>query len=104
MRTHARSVFSLLVRFLARESGGSLLPMFALTMVPVMGMVGAAVDYSRASGVQTGLQAALDAAVLAGARHGELAQCRARYLQCQPSRPGSFGDSPDIHKKSRRQL
>jgi len=70
MRTHARSVFSLLVRFLARESGGSLLPMFALTMVPVMGMVGAAVDYSRASGVQTGLQAALDAAVLAGARDG----------------------------------
>jgi Flp pilus assembly protein TadG len=53
-----------------RESGGSLLPMFALTMVPMMGMVGAAVDYSRASGVHTGLQAALDSAMLAGARDG----------------------------------
>jgi Flp pilus assembly protein TadG len=70
MHPHVRSVFGLLFRFLARESGGSLLPMFALTMVPVMGMVGAAVDYSRASGVQTGLQAALDAGVLAGARDG----------------------------------
>ena len=70
MHPHVRSVFGLLLRFLARESGGSLLPMFALTMVPVMGMVGAAVDYSRAGGVHTGLQAALDAGVLAGARDG----------------------------------
>ena len=44
--------------------------MFALTMVPVMGVVGAAVDYSRAGSVHTGLQAALDAGVLAGARDG----------------------------------
>ena len=44
--------------------------MFALTMVPLMGMDEAAVAYSRASGVDTGLQAALDAAVLAGARDG----------------------------------
>jgi Flp pilus assembly protein TadG len=70
MHPHRQSVFGLLLRFLARESSGSLLPMFALTMVPMMAMVGAAVDYSRASGIRTGLQAALDAAVLAGARDG----------------------------------
>jgi Flp pilus assembly protein TadG len=70
MHSHRRAAWSLLLRLFMRESGGSLLPMFALTMVPMMGMVGAAVDYSRASGVRTGLQAALDAAVLAGARDG----------------------------------
>src|SRR6185436_20437300 len=68
--SHRRAAWSLLLRLFLRESGGSLLPMFALTMVPMMGMVGAAVDYSRASGVHTGMQAALDSAMLAGARDG----------------------------------
>src|SRR5713101_4428571 len=54
----------------AREGDASILPTFALALVPVMGMVGAAVDYSRAGSVRTGLQAALDAAILAGARDG----------------------------------
>src|SRR6185369_15969762 len=70
MHSHVRAVWSLLLRPFMRESGGSLLPMFALSMVAMMGMVGAAVDYSRASGVQVGLQAALDSALLAGARDG----------------------------------
>jgi Flp pilus assembly protein TadG len=70
MHSHKRAAWSLLLRLFLRESGGSLLPMFALTMVPMMGMVGAAVDYSRASGVHTGMQAALDSAMLAGARDG----------------------------------
>lgn len=70
MYSHVRAAWSLLVRLLLRDSNGSLLPMFALTMVPMMGMVGAAVDYSRASGVHTGMQAALDSAMLAGARDG----------------------------------
>lgn len=70
MHSHLRATFSLLARFFARESQGSLVPMFALTMVPLMGMVGAAVDYSRANGIRSGMQGALDAAVLAGARDG----------------------------------
>jgi Flp pilus assembly protein TadG len=63
------AAFRLLKRF-ARRDDGSLLPMFAFSLVPLVGMVGAAVDYSRASGIRVGLQAALDAAVLAGARDG----------------------------------
>jgi Flp pilus assembly protein TadG len=70
MHSHRRAAWSLLLRLFMRESGGSLLPMFALTMVPMMGMVGAAVDYSRASGVHAGLQSALDSATLAAARDG----------------------------------
>ena len=44
--------------------------MFALALVPIAAMVGAAVDYSRASGLRAQLQATLDSALLAGARDG----------------------------------
>jgi hypothetical protein len=44
--------------------------MFALSLVPLVGLTGAAVDYSRANGVRTALQAATDSAALAGARDG----------------------------------
>jgi Flp pilus assembly protein TadG len=70
MRPNFGAVLGFLSRFLGKETDGSLLPMFALSMVPMIGMVGAAVDYSRANGVRTTLQAALDSAVLAGARDG----------------------------------
>ena len=70
MCSRVRAAFWLLARFFTREFDGSLLPMFALSLVPMMGMVGAAVDYSRANGIRTGLQGALDSAVLAGARDG----------------------------------
>ena len=53
-------------RFL-RQSDGSVVPMFAIAIIPVFGLAGAAVDYSRANNARDKLQAALDAAVLAGA-------------------------------------
>ena len=56
-------------RFL-RQSGGSVAPLLALALVPIIGTVGVAVDYSRASDVRTKLQAAIDSAVLAGAYDG----------------------------------
>src|SRR3954452_18849345 len=48
----------------ARE--GNLAVIFALAAVPVIGTVGAAVDFSKISEVRTQMQNALDAAVLAG--------------------------------------
>ena len=54
LRTHAR-------RLRAAEHGNVLLT-FALSLVPIMGAVGAAVDYSRANNIRTQLQAAADAA------------------------------------------
>ena len=42
--------------------------MFALAVIPVIGFVGAAVDYSRANSVQAGMQSALDATALAMAK------------------------------------
>jgi hypothetical protein len=41
-----------------------------MATVPLLGMVGAATDYSRASAIRAGVQRALDAAILAGARDG----------------------------------
>ena len=38
--------------------------MFALGLVPVIGIVGAAVDYSRGNAARTAMQASLDATAL----------------------------------------
>jgi Flp pilus assembly protein TadG len=51
-------------RFLQDRRGG-VAPMFALAIIPVIGLVGAAVDYSRANSVKAGMQSALDSTALA---------------------------------------
>jgi Flp pilus assembly protein TadG len=53
----------ILRRFLKDRRAG-VTPMFALAIVPVFGLIGAAVDYSRANSVRTALQAAADATAL----------------------------------------
>ena len=53
-------------RFRCAEEA-SMLPVFAFTLIPLVGAVGAAVDFSRAGTTKTSVQGALDAAVLAGA-------------------------------------
>ena len=53
---------------LFQETAASVMPTFAVAVVPLLTLMGAAVDYSGANRIQTKLQAALDAAVLAGAR------------------------------------
>jgi hypothetical protein len=45
---------------------------FAIALIPIMIGVGAAVDYSHLNSYKTAMQAALDAAVLAGAKNGTL--------------------------------
>jgi Flp pilus assembly protein TadG len=55
---------------LTRNSEGSVVSTFALSMVPLIGLVGAAVDYSSATNARTNLQVALDAALIAGAKDG----------------------------------
>src|ERR1043165_7457132 len=56
-----------LSRFLKDRRGG-VAPMFAIAVIPVIGLVGAAVDYSRAASVRTGMQSAIDATALAMAK------------------------------------
>ena len=57
----------LLSRFL-KDRNGSITPMFALAIVPVVGFVGASIDYSRANSIKAGMQSALDATALAMAK------------------------------------
>src|SRR3954466_4670538 len=46
------------------EKKGNVAPIFALALVPVVGLMGAAVDYSRANAIKTAMQAAVDATAL----------------------------------------
>lgn len=49
----------LLGRFLRSTEGGAA-PFLALSMVPLMGFTGAAIDYTRGSSVKVAMQAALN--------------------------------------------
>lgn len=49
----------LLARFIRNRDGGAA-PFLALALLPMMGFMGAAIDYSRANAARTAMQAALD--------------------------------------------
>src|SRR5213593_3224056 len=58
-------------RFSADQHGG-VAPIFALALVPMIGLAGAAVDYSRASAARAAMQASLDATTLMIAKDAQL--------------------------------
>src|SRR2546421_1259311 len=57
-------------RFFADKQGG-VAPIFALALVPMIGLGGAAIDYSRASAARTAMQATLDATALMVAKDAQ---------------------------------
>lgn len=67
-------------RFL-EDRDGSVMPLLALAAVPLVGLIGASVDYSRAATIQTTLQAAADSTSLAMAQNA--ASLSAQQLQTQ---------------------
>ena len=64
---HFTSKLRILLLQFHRQDHASILPTFAIALLPLVAFVGAAIDYSRASSVRTALQSALDAAVLSAA-------------------------------------
>src|SRR6202000_626142 len=56
--------FNALLRRFARNRDGSVAPMLALAALPMFGLMGAAVDFSRAASTRPAMQAALDASAL----------------------------------------
>lgn len=48
----------------SRDYRGNIAPIFAIALLPVLGFVGAAVDYTRANAARSSMQAAMDSAVL----------------------------------------
>ena len=83
---------------LAQDRRGNVAMMFALTVVPIIGLVGAAVDYSRATDVRQTLNAAIESAALMAARDASKltdSQLRTRVdgwirAQLQPDWSSSF--------------
>ena len=57
-------------RFFA-DQGGGVAPLFALGLVPMIGLAGAAIDYSRANAARTAMQATLDSAALMVAKEAQ---------------------------------
>jgi Flp pilus assembly protein TadG len=51
-----------------RDDGGNIVVIFAIALVPLLGFVGAALDYSRAVAARTRMQSALDATALMAAK------------------------------------
>src|SRR5690349_10926670 len=56
--------FRKISRRFARAQNGNTAITFALAFIPLVGLVGAAVDYSRANQLQTAMQAAADTTAL----------------------------------------
>src|SRR5262245_55457279 len=53
-----------LIRKLISDRRAGVMPLFALPLIPLLGFVGAAVDFSRANSVKAAMQAALDSTAL----------------------------------------
>ena len=62
------AAYHVALRVFLQDRRGGVAPMFALAIIPVIGLVGAAIDYSRANSIKAGMQAALDATALAMAK------------------------------------
>jgi Flp pilus assembly protein TadG len=86
----------LLSRFF-RSRDGNVLPIFAAAVVPVIGLIGAAIDYSRASSIRTEMQGALDATALMlskaapGLSKDDLQKLANSYFQAQFTRKDANG-------------
>jgi Flp pilus assembly protein TadG len=86
----------LLQRFLQDRRGG-ITPMFALAIVPVVGLTGAAIDYSRANSVRAAMQAAADSTALMLSKDAstltasQLATKASAYFQALFNRPEAKG-------------
>jgi len=52
------------LRHLLKNRDGGVMPLFALALVPILGFIGAAIDFSRANSVKASMQAALDSTAL----------------------------------------
>ena len=85
------------VRRLFTADGANVTAVFALTLVPTLSSVGAAVDYSRANSARTALQAAVDSTALmiskqaASMTETELKNKASAYFFAMFTRPEAFG-------------
>lgn len=88
----------MIAQYFFQNERGNVTPIFALAIVPMLGFVGVAVDYSRAGNVRSMMQAALDSAALAlskettGLTTDQLTQKGSQYFLSSFHRP----DAKDV--------
>jgi Flp pilus assembly protein TadG len=89
------TICTTLQRFCRAERGNVMLT-FALTLIPLMGAVGAAVDYSRANNYRSQLQAAADAAAVGSVAISSPAVTAASTMSKDGSIPDGVTDALKI--------
>jgi len=83
---------AMLISRFCKSRSASVIPIFAISLIPIIGVVGAAVDFSRAASARTELQAALDASALMLSKEAlsltdaEISQRADDYFKAQFSR------------------
>lgn len=64
VRNHAQTGAGRTAEAFATDERGNVAIIFAIAVLPILGLIGAAIDYSRASSARTSVQAALDSTAL----------------------------------------
>ncbi len=86
----------MLLHRLLRDRRGGVAPMFALAIVPIIGIGGAAIDYGRAASIRTQLLAAADAASVGSVRKGAAALTAAADMSTDGPVPSGATDAKNI--------
>src|SRR5262245_4933566 len=95
---------------LRRDQAANVMLTFGLLLVPIVGAVGTAVDYSRANSARTAMQAALDAAALLLGKELEAANVPAlnkranEYFNAGFKRPEAYGLKIDAQYKAAEEV
>jgi Flp pilus assembly protein TadG len=85
------------IRRFGNDRNGNIVPLFAVAVIPIIGLVGAAVDYSRASAIRSEMQAGLDATALmlskeaSGLTKEQLEEKATAYFKATFNRPEAKG-------------
>ena len=94
MPRHTLVAIRELVASFTEATRGSVAITFVLALIPIMIGAGAAVDYSRANNFKSAMQAALDAAVLAGAKDASSTWTQIALNVFNSNMPHKFGAVP----------
>jgi Flp pilus assembly protein TadG len=89
-RRAVASALSGLVRRFCADRNGNVAVLFAISLIPLMWLVGTAVDYSRASAIRTHLQMVADSTVLSLARNAATQSADAVQAQADSFFKASF--------------
>jgi Flp pilus assembly protein TadG len=78
---------------LRRDRRGAVAPIFALAIIPILGFIGTAVDYSRANASRTAMQAALDATALTLSKEASALTEAQRYQKANQYFTANFSNT-----------